>query len=72
MNNLMEKAKIECIKNPELFSNNFLGTTKKTNYQKEAFEIILNQSNHRIAIGSSNAMGKTHLIAESILALYFL
>jgi hypothetical protein len=62
----------KCRKTPQLFADNFLGTASKTEYQQKAFETLLNPHNHRVVIGSSNAMGKTHLISESILTAYFL
>lgn len=62
----------KCCKNPQLFSDNFLGTAAKTEYQTKGFETLLNPNNHRVVIGSSNAMGKTHLLAEAILTAYYL
>jgi hypothetical protein len=61
-----------CRHNPQLFSDNFLGTPEKTEYQKNTFNLLLNSENHRVVVYSSNAMGKTHLLAESLLTAYYI
>ena len=67
----LKQSMAACSKNPQLFSDNFLGTVKKTSYQQSTFETLLNSDNHRVIVYSSNAMGKTHILAESILTAYY-
>jgi hypothetical protein len=68
----VKSAMENCRKTPQLFSDNFLGTAPKTKYQQETFETLLNPDNHRVVVYSSNAMGKTHILAESILTAFYI